>query len=123
MWMQYSAQGWPLNEDLKSGIQRIACELRDLSFHTEHATNYDLSVCFDDDAIHRLSEDSNKFNCGANLCNKYCQGFLNLEEFCELMHRINLTEFLHEIGKYLPDYLIEQYQLQPLQEEDNDEEK
>ncbi|KAJ8970630.1 hypothetical protein NQ317_006629 [Molorchus minor] len=118
MWMQYSSDTYPMVEDIKSAVQRLACQLRDLSIDSEHATNYDLSVCFDDAAVQALLENAKTYKCGENLCHKFTEGLLNLEEFCELMYRVDLKRFLYEITGYLPEHILEQYKLQLPDDED-----
>lgn len=110
--MQYSAQRWPVADDIDSAIQRLASELSVLSMDALHAANYDLTVCFNEDAIKRTVEDSERYSVGANLCNKYTEGMLNLHEFCDLMNRIDLRNFLYVIEEYLPKDILEKYQLE-----------
>ncbi|KAJ8974987.1 hypothetical protein NQ317_003176 [Molorchus minor] len=118
MWMQYSSDTYPLVEDIKSAVQRLACQLHDLSKDSEHATNYDLSVCFNDAAVQDLLENAKTYKCGENLCHKFTEGLLNLEEFCELMYRVDLKRFLYEITGYLPEHILEQYKLRLPDDED-----
>ncbi|XP_074034362.1 uncharacterized protein [Leptinotarsa decemlineata] len=113
MWMQYSAEEWPEAVNLDSAIRRLAWELADLSFDALHSSNYDLSVCYDAEEVRKLLELSEKYELGVALCHKYSYGSGNLDEFCELMIEADLKHFLHSISVYLPQNIIEKYQLEP----------
>lgn len=111
MWMQYSSENWTKAEDLDSAIDRLCQELCALSMDADHAINYDMNMCFDEDRVQYCKEKSERYSKGANICNQYCHGLLNLEEFCKRMVRFNLGYFLYSIKKYLPHQIIEKYRL------------
>lgn len=120
MWMHYSAEYWVKAEDLGTAIQRLACQLYDLSMDSLHAANYDMDYCYDTDAQQRLMKNSEQYTTGANTCNKYTHGILNLEEFCQEMLQLDLRRFLYDICEYLPNDIIVKFQLN--QSDDSDEE-
>lgn len=122
MWMQYAAVGWPIAEDLNSAIKRLGCQLGAYSDDAFHSTNYDLSICFDNDLVKIAMEDSERYSLGQNLCHKYGEGVLNLDEFCANMIAADLMTFLYVIDEYLPKHIIEKYQLTPDDDGDNDDE-
>ncbi|XP_074026519.1 uncharacterized protein [Leptinotarsa decemlineata] len=113
MWMQYSAQEWPEAVDLDSAIRKMAWEMADLSFDALHSSNYDLSVCYDAEEVRKLLELSEKYELGVALCHKYSYGSRNLDDFCKLIIEADLKHFLYDICTYLPQNIIEKYQLEP----------
>lgn len=112
MWMHYSAQSAPKVEDIKTGVARLCYDLNNLSMDALHATNYDLSICFNDEEVSHYTNRSERYARGSTICNQYCQGEITLEQFCERMMWNNLKYFLYGVAKYLPDHIIEKYQLQ-----------
>lgn len=108
--MSYSAETWVKAEDLDSSIHRLSNELYDLCMELVRAINCD-DYCLDEDEVRRLGGDSERYSDGANLCNKYLHGIVDLEEFCEQLVQMGLKRFLYTIDEYLPKEMIEKYRL------------
>lgn len=118
-WMHYSSQEWVEARDLNTAINRLSCKLDDLSFDSLHAANYDLNYCFIEVEVQRLMKDYERYDVGSVLCKKYLYGIIKLEEFCEQMVQADLKCFLYDIEKYLPKEVIEKYQLDQSESEDD----
>lgn len=117
--MQYSTQRWVKTEDIKSAVERLSCELDDFRRSKQLSINYDITIYDDAEEVGRAKEGFKAYSIGVNLCNRYSRGFLNLDEFCEHMVRVELKRFLYGIVKYLPKKIIEKYQLHQSDNKDN----
>ncbi|KAJ8949409.1 hypothetical protein NQ318_007508 [Aromia moschata] len=110
MWMQYSASQWPVAENLNLAVERMSCELNALSFEYHHETVYGNSA-FDEESVMYYMKESEKYDLGAKLCQKYIYNVLDLDEFCTLMVLANLKCFLANISHFLPEDVVNKFQL------------
>lgn len=122
MWMQYAAQQWPEPETLELAIERLSCELNALSFDSDHEAAYGNS-CFDEESVMYYQNQAEKYNLGAQLCQKYIYGILELDEFCTLMVLADLKSFLVKIGHHLSEEVLIKFELNESNNDDADDNK
>lgn len=112
MWIHYAAQHWTKAEDIESSIERLSNIFYALCQDSEHNANYQIYWVLDENEFQqRCMDDVEKFRNGVELCNKYFDKILNLEEFCAEIVKANLKHFLCEIYEYLSKEIIEKFQL------------
>lgn len=106
MWMLYASQNWTEAVDITSAVERLTSELDALSDDAHHATNYDLSVCYDEEQIQLCLRDAENYQKGVDLCEKYTDGSLDLDQLCDAMVECDLRRFLYHLFPYLPNGII-----------------
>ncbi|MVN24208.1 hypothetical protein GO639_03335 [Staphylococcus aureus] len=109
--MQYASQDWVDVVDLKSSVQHLSSKLKVLGDGAEHASVYDMSVCYDEKQIELCLRDAENYWSGAEVCNKFLDNELELWQLCEVMIELNLRRFLYSLQPYLPEWIIHHFEL------------
>lgn len=109
--MLYSAENWTEATNLKTAVERLQSYLSALSWDILHAMNYDLSICYDENELERCKQEQKRYNAGDELCEKFMEGALEISDFCEEMLKCDLKRFLCNLTPFLPNDIIEKYQI------------
>lgn len=109
MWMCYAAEFWEKVEDLPSGIRRMESQFRALAFDACHAQNYDLSVCWDPEAVEDLKDLENKYLEGIEICDLYLNFEISLECFLYELVKLEFQGFIQPLREFLPTDLKDRF--------------
>lgn len=121
MWMCYSAESWPLAEDLTSAIERLKSKFYDLAFDACHAQNYDLDFCFDPEAVLWLKDLEARYEEAQEVCGLFLEGEISLECLLYEFLRLDFQHFINEVEKFLPEDLKNRF-VEKDEEENEDSE-
>lgn len=120
MWMFYSAESWPIAEDLNSAVERLRSKFHDLSFEACHAQNYDLDYCFDEEAVAWLKDLEARYDEAHEVCDLFLSGEISLECLLFEFLKLDFQQFINELEEFLPDDLKNKFV--QIDEEEEEEE-
>lgn len=102
MWFAYSQANWPRAIDLRSAIERLSAEFRDLSFDADHESVYNVNYCYDEDEVLRLRGLAEKYGEAEQVCDLYLESEITLEDLLDKLQKLDFHRFIKQVHTFLP---------------------